>query len=154
MALPDVGFDVALCAIGLMYMPEPEQAQHEMRRVLTPGERLGLAGWGGRSLRLVRSISHRRRRSGQRGVSAVFRLGQEGVLARLCEDAGFQAVTQHRISATLNYVDADHACDPPLLGGQLRWPGRALITAHASGCAHATFRRSPRGGRPGLTVYQ
>ena len=46
-----------------------------------------------------------------------FRLGQEGVLTRLCEDAGFQAVTQQRILATLDYVDADQACDAAFVGG-------------------------------------
>ncbi|MCW5621926.1 MAG: ubiquinone/menaquinone biosynthesis methyltransferase, partial [Burkholderiales bacterium] len=38
--LPDSSFDVALCAFGLMYMPDPEQAVCEMRRVLRPGGRL------------------------------------------------------------------------------------------------------------------
>jgi ubiquinone/menaquinone biosynthesis C-methylase UbiE len=32
--LPDASFDVVLCALGLMYMPDPEQALREMRRVL------------------------------------------------------------------------------------------------------------------------
>ena len=37
LALPDAGFDVVLCALGLMYMPDPEGAVQEMRRVLRPG---------------------------------------------------------------------------------------------------------------------
>src|SRR6266850_2461303 len=43
--LPDASVDVALCALGLMYMPDPAQALREMRRVLRPGGRLGLAVW-------------------------------------------------------------------------------------------------------------
>ena len=99
------------------------------------GRAFGPGRLGGRSLRLVRSISHRRRRSGQRGVSAVFRLGQEGVLARLCEDAGLQAVTQQRISATLNYVDADHACDAAFVGGPV-----ALAWARFDHCTRKRVR--------------
>ena len=38
--LPDASFDVALCALGLMYMPDPAQALREMQRVLRPGGRL------------------------------------------------------------------------------------------------------------------
>jgi ubiquinone/menaquinone biosynthesis C-methylase UbiE len=34
--IPDASFDVALCSLGLMYAPEPEQAVREMRRVLCP----------------------------------------------------------------------------------------------------------------------
>ncbi|MES3014338.1 MAG: methyltransferase domain-containing protein, partial [Pseudomonadota bacterium] len=47
--LPDAGFDVALCALGLMYLPEPERALREMRRVLRPGGRLVVAVWGERA---------------------------------------------------------------------------------------------------------
>ena len=48
--LPDASFDVALCALGLMYMPHPEQAVREMRRVLRPGGRMVIAVWGEHSL--------------------------------------------------------------------------------------------------------
>src|SRR5580704_12156445 len=49
LALPDASFDVVLCALGLMYMPDPEQAVREMRRVLRPGGRISLAIWGEQS---------------------------------------------------------------------------------------------------------
>lgn len=118
LALPDAGFDVALCALGLMYMPEPAQALQEMRRVLTPGGRLGLAVWGERARCAWSAVFPIVDAEVASEVCPLFfRLGQEGVLARLCEDAGFQAVTQQRISATLDYVDADQACDAAFVGG-------------------------------------
>ena len=116
--LPDAAFDVALCALGLMYVPDPAQALQEMRRVLRPGGRVVLAVWGERS------------RCGWSAVFPIveaevatevcplfFRLGQDDALARLCADAGFGDIGQRRIAATLDYADADAACDAALLGG-------------------------------------
>jgi ubiquinone/menaquinone biosynthesis C-methylase UbiE len=116
--LPDASVDVVLCALGLMYLPEPERAVREMRRVLRPGGRLVLAVWGERS------------RCGWASVFAIvaaevasevcplfFRLGARDALARLCEDAGFEAPQQHRIATTLVYADAAQACDAAFVGG-------------------------------------
>ena len=38
-------------------------------------------------------------------------------LARLCADAGFGPAAQHRIAMSLEYRDADAACDAALVGG-------------------------------------
>jgi ubiquinone/menaquinone biosynthesis C-methylase UbiE len=116
--LPDASVDVALCALGLMYLPEPERAVREMRRVLRPGGRLGLAIWGERS------------RCGWAAVFAIvqdevasdvcplfFRLGQAELLARVCTEAGFEAVAQRRITTTLAYADGDQACNAAFVGG-------------------------------------
>jgi len=40
MPLPDAGFDVVLCQMGLQFMPDRQAALGEMRRVLVPGGRL------------------------------------------------------------------------------------------------------------------
>jgi ubiquinone/menaquinone biosynthesis C-methylase UbiE len=116
--LPDASFDVVLCALGLMYMPSPEQALREMRRILRPGGRISLAVWGERS---------------KCGWSALFpivdaevvgevcplffRLGQHDTLARLCADAGFEAIEHRRISTTLAFADASEACNAAFVGG-------------------------------------
>jgi len=118
LTLPDASFDVALCALGLMYMPDPEQALREMSRVLRPGGRVSLAVWGARS---------------NCGWSAVFpivdaevssevcplffRLGQQDTLDRLCADAKFEGIRHRRITATLTFGDAKEACDAAFLGG-------------------------------------
>ena len=116
--LPDARFDVALCALGLMYVPDPAKAAREMRRVLRPGGRMVIAVWGERA------------RCGWADLFSIvdaevssevcplfFRLGQQEALQRLCLAEKFQHVTQHRISATLAYVDADAACRAAFVGG-------------------------------------
>ena len=45
---PHAGFDVALCSLGLMYVPAPAVALAEMARVLRPGGRCVVAVWGER----------------------------------------------------------------------------------------------------------
>ncbi len=115
---PDAGFDVALCALGLMYMPEPERALRELRRVLRPGGRMVAAVWGERT------------RCGWAAVFGIvdaevasdvcplfFRLGQDDALARACSDAGFASVRSRRIEGTLDHADAGEACDAALIGG-------------------------------------
>ena len=46
--LPDASFDAAVCALGLMYVPDPVRALCEMRRLLRPGGRAAAAVWGAR----------------------------------------------------------------------------------------------------------
>jgi len=46
--LPDDNFDVALCALGLMYVPNPRRAIAEMARCVRPGGRVVATVWGER----------------------------------------------------------------------------------------------------------
>ncbi len=116
--LPDAAFDVALCAFGLMYLPEPEQALRELRRVLRPGGRLGLAVWGERA------------RCGWSALFPIvdaevasevcplfFRLGQDEALAQVCGAAGFTEVQIHRMRTVLHYPSGDQACRAAFVGG-------------------------------------
>lgn len=134
--LPDEGFDAVLCVLGLMYLPDPERALAEMRRVLRPGGRIVLAVWG------------ERRRCGWAELFPIvdaevasevcplfFRLGQGGVLAELCVAAGFRVASQSRITAALTYHDADEACDAAFVGGPV-----ALAWSRLNGAARMRVR--------------
>jgi SAM-dependent methyltransferase len=116
--LPGNHFDVALCALGLMYVPNPEHAILEMRRVLRERGRIILAVWGERS------------RCGWAELFPIvdaevtsevcplfFRLGQGDALADVCRSAGFDVTVRSRITATLNYSNDNQACDAAFIGG-------------------------------------
>ena len=148
LALPDASFDVALCALGLMYVPDPAQALAEMRRVLRPGGRVALAVWGERA------------RCGWAGVFPIvddevasdvcplfFRLGQGDALARRAERPASR-FEQHRIDATLDYESAEAACDAAFVGGPVALAWSRFDAPRASACAGATSSRSHRGARP------
>jgi ubiquinone/menaquinone biosynthesis C-methylase UbiE len=118
LGLPDASFDVALCALGLMYMPDPVKAVREMRRVLRPGGRIVLAVWGERSncgwSALFPIVDAE---VSSEVCPLFFRLGQEGALAHLCVQAGLEATVQRRITTTLMYACADEACNAAFVGG-------------------------------------
>lgn len=137
LALPDASFDVVLCALGLMYLPDPEQALREMRRVLRPGGRIVLAVWGERSACGWSPVFEIVDAEVSSEVCPLFfRLGQHDALSQACFDAYFAAVEQHRISVTLDYANADEACRAAFIGGPvaLAW-SRFDEATRARACA-------------------
>lgn len=116
--LPDAGFDLALCALGLMYLPEPDAALRELHRMLRPGGRAVLAVWGERARcgwAPLFGIVDAEVRS--KVCPLFFGLGEGEALARRCAAAGLQVTRQRRRSDTLEYVDAAEACAAAFAGG-------------------------------------
>jgi SAM-dependent methyltransferase len=118
LALPDASFDLVLCALGLMYVPEPDAALHELRRVLRPGGRAVLAVWGERDRcgwAALFGIVDAEVRS--EVCPLFFGLGQGDALARRCVAAGLQLGAHRRRIDALDYTDADEACAAAFVGG-------------------------------------
>lgn len=109
--LPDESFDVALCSLGLMYVPDPEEALREMHRVLAPGGRAAAGVWGHRKKcgwAEVFPIVDRRVSSDV--CPLFFQLGAEGALAHAFRSAGFANVHVDRFATVLQYETAEEAC--------------------------------------------
>ena len=116
--LPDASFDVVFCALGLMYMPDPEKALREMRSVVRPAGRIALAVWGERSKcgwsALFPIIDAE---VASEVCPLFFQLGRQDALVRLCAEAEFEAIEDRRISTTLAFADATEACNAAFVGG-------------------------------------
>ncbi len=116
--LADASVAVVLCALGLMYVPDPARALAEMRRVLRPGGRIVIAVWGERAHCGWASLFPIVDAEVSSEVCPLFfHLGQGEALARLCRAALFDVTQQQRINSTLDYEDGDDACDAAFIGG-------------------------------------
>ena len=116
--LPDEIFDVALCALGLMYVPYPVKALQEMHRVLKPGGRAVAAVWG------------QRQRCGWADIFPIvdarvttevcplfFHLGTRDMLVQTFAAAGFEQIVSDRLSTLLAYASPEEACGAGFAGG-------------------------------------
>lgn len=118
LAVADASVDVALCSLGLMYMPDAARAISEMRRVLRPSGRLVLAVWGERARCGWASLFGVVQDEVRSEVCPMFfGLGPAGALAALCRATGCGQVEEHRIATTLAYADDDQACRAAFSGG-------------------------------------
>jgi ubiquinone/menaquinone biosynthesis C-methylase UbiE len=115
---PDASFDVVLCALGLMYVPEVATALAEMHRVLVPGGRAVAAVWGARhrcGWADIFSIVESRVQSDV--CPMFFQLGTGDSLADSLTRAGFGDVHADRLSTELRYDSGDAAADAAFAGG-------------------------------------
>ena len=135
--LPDAGFDAALCALGLMYVPEPLVALREMLRVLKPGGRAVVAVWGARARcgwAEIFPIVDARVRS--EVCPLFFQLGTGEALRAASTTAGFENIALERVPATLRYESAEDACGAAFAGGPAalaysRFDEPTRVAAHA-----------------------
>jgi ubiquinone/menaquinone biosynthesis C-methylase UbiE len=118
LTLPTASFDVALCALGLMYVPDPRQAMGEMIRVLTPGGRLVVAVWGQRSRCGWAEIFPIVDAQVKSEVCPLFfSLGTADRLSLVCRDQGLSDVVTERIETHLEWASAEEACGAAFAGG-------------------------------------
>lgn len=115
---PDGMFDSAICALGLMYTPDPSVAVSELARVVAPGGVVAATVWG------------ERRNCGWADVFPIvdarvasevcpmfFGTGAPDALVRLLESAGLEDIRERRQRETLVFRTEKDLLDAILLGG-------------------------------------
>jgi ubiquinone/menaquinone biosynthesis C-methylase UbiE len=114
----DNSYDIALCALGLMYFPDPLKAIKEMYRLLKPGAHAVAAVWGQRkNCGWADVFEIVDRRVASEVCPMFFNLGNEGVLQQYMSVGGFKNISIERINTVLNYSSAEEACGAAFLGG-------------------------------------
>ena len=111
-------FDAAVCALGLMYVPDPVKALGEMLRLLKPGGRATAAVWGARAKCGWAEIFPIVDAHVSSDVCPLFfQLGTKDSLARAFTQAGFSDVRCARLEVELRYASGDEALNAAFRGG-------------------------------------
>ena len=108
---PDESFDAVVCAFGIFFVPSPETALAEMRRVLKPGGRVMLATWSGEDPRygwlgpVIGPIL------GSAAGRPADPFNEEGSLPRALQAADLAVQSVEDEEHTFHFRDADHWID-------------------------------------------
>lgn len=112
------GFDAAVCALGLMYVPDPVKALTRMREALRPGGRVVAAVWGARARCGWAEIFPIVDARVQSDVCPMFfQLGTGDTLAETFNRAGLVDLEVRRLDVTLAYASAADAVRAAFAGG-------------------------------------
>jgi ubiquinone/menaquinone biosynthesis C-methylase UbiE len=119
----DGSFDVALCALGLMYVPDPLRALEQMHRVLRAEGRLAVAVWGQRSrCGWAEIFPIVERRVASEVCPLFFQLGGGDALQYALKRTGYSAIAVERMETTLSYTSGESACGAAFAGGPVALP--------------------------------
>ena len=111
-------FDLATCALGLMYFPDPDNSLSEMYRILKSGGRAVSAVWGSRKKCGWADIFPIVDKRVKTDVCPMFfNLGETEVIKYPFENAGFKDIKIEKIETVLKYNYSEEACDASFLGG-------------------------------------
>lgn len=111
-------FHLALCSLGLMYVPHPGKSLEEMHHVLKPGGRVAILVWGQRKncgWAEIFPIVDARVKS--EVCPLFFLLGGEGVLENQMEAAGFTGLRSERLTGSIAFDNDEDACEAVFQGG-------------------------------------
>lgn len=143
MPLPDGAFDVALCQMGLQFIPNKLGALREIRRVLAPGGRLVLNVPGPTPPLFAAMADALGKHIGPETVSfvhIVFSLHDEQELRELMKGAGFQEVDVQKARKTLTFPPANeflwqYIASTPMINlvGKASDERRAALEAEVAG---------------------
>ena len=118
LTVEDDSYNIALCALGLMYFPDPLKAMKEMHRSLKPGGHAVVAVWGQRkNCGWAEVFEIVDRRVASEVCPMFFNLGNEGTLQMYMSAGGFKNISVERINSELNYSSGEEACGAAFLGG-------------------------------------
>lgn len=111
-------FDVALCALGLMYVPDPVKALKEMYRTVKPGGRVAIAVWGQRkNCGWAEVFEIVDKRVASEVCPMFFNLGNPDILEMSLKNAGFNNIKIEKLSEKLIYNTDEDACGAAFAGG-------------------------------------
>lgn len=118
LTVPAAHFDAVLCALGLMYVPDPSQAVRSMARAVRPGGRVVATVWGERRhcgwAEIFPIVDAR---VASEVCPMFFAPGTQGNLARDFEAAGLSSIREHQQREQLEFRDEDALLTAMLRGG-------------------------------------
>jgi ubiquinone/menaquinone biosynthesis C-methylase UbiE len=131
--LLDGSFDLALCGLGLMYLPEPLAALRHMRQALKPDGRAVVAVWGehrncgwAELFPIVDSVVR------SEVCPLFFMLGGGKALVKTMAAAGFSGVRAHRVAVHLRFDDAEEVLVALIDGGPVALAAKRFDAAARS----------------------
>jgi ubiquinone/menaquinone biosynthesis C-methylase UbiE len=116
--LEEEPFDAAVCALGLMYVPDPSKALENMLRLLRPGGRAVAAVWGARArCGWAEIFPITDARVASEVCPLFFQLGTGDSLAHCFVRSGFTDVRSERLVVDLDYSSGEDALRAAFRGG-------------------------------------